>query len=78
LVEIDGKTFPVDTAKAYGIYLSEEDKIQLTEMIFEYFEKNGLKTGLTYNLILALTQSGPTFGPDWKVYIEKLLKIYQT
>lgn len=75
-VTIANQSLNVDTAKAYNIYLSEDDKVQLTEMIFDYIEKNEMNKGLSSSLLYPLTKFYPEFNDNFKIYVSKLLMLF--
>jgi hypothetical protein len=75
-VTVDNQHIQVDTAKAYNIWLYEESKVQLTEMILKYLQQNDSKKLLYSPLMGALVDHLPEFENNLKVYLPQVLSIF--
>ncbi|MBY0451849.1 MAG: hypothetical protein K2P92_02360, partial [Bdellovibrionaceae bacterium] len=75
-IKVESQYIPVDTAKAYNIWLYEDGKVQLTEMILKYLKSNDTKKILYSQLIGALVDHLPEFETNLKVYLPQVLAIF--
>lgn len=73
---VDNQNIQVDTAQAYGIWLDEDGKIQLTEMILKYLKSNQTNKILYSQLVAALVDHLPEFEINLNVYLAQVLAIF--
>jgi hypothetical protein len=67
----------IDSVKAYGINLNTDKKIELSNIIFGYISKNGLKKKLSEQLFYPLVNLYPKGESNFKIHLTKLLKVFK-
>lgn len=68
--------FLVDTQKVYNIKLSEEEKIELSKLIFNYLDQEDLNGIQASSLFDAVLENHPQFERNFKEFISKILVYY--
>lgn len=70
--------YQVDEEKVYEIHLNEDDKILLSELVFEYLDGKDTNGLYLPSVISQMFENHPKFTDNFKVFLSEALKHYQT
>ncbi len=76
-ISLPGATYKVNVNKVYGISLKEDDKVLLSNLVFEYIKKPNYKGLYIARVVNAMLKNHPKLENNFKVFLEKVLVYYK-